>query len=513
MNKKDCFWLLAASALVAAGASSCAMGPDYHRPPMDVPRAYESATSQPSAESRLGTDWWRLFGDPRLDELEEAALQANQDLKASIARVTEARAAADVVKSQFFPTLTFNPSAIRSRLPGTGVTNTTYLLPLDLSYELDIWGRVRRSYEAAQAQYHASAADFGVVLQTVLADVAVDYFTLRMFDAEAQILATNVRLYREQVSLLQTQFKAGMVSQTDVVQAQTLLNSTLTQEIEFRRQRTDLEHALATLIGCAPSELSIEVKPLDLTPPVIPPGLPAELLTRRPDVAQAEDNLAAACALIGVAQANFLPVVSLTGSAGFESLDIHHVVDWKNRLWSAGPTVSTPIFEGGRLVAGLQLTKARFEELQATYRGTVLAAFRDVEITLTDIHLGAEEAEAQARAVASASEYLRLSLVQYQRGLVNYLLVVDAERTLLTNELSAAQILNQRMLATVLLIKALGGGWDPHSATTQPSLGASPMGEGGATSMIAPAGPPTSGPTSAPARSPASGVAGASSPR
>jgi multidrug efflux system outer membrane protein len=486
MNRKD--RLLWAPAAVLAGAclSSCAVGPNFSTPQVDTPATYKSATqpssqpaSRPASQPRLGRNWWRLFGDPKLNELAEASLQANQDIQAAMARLAQARAGSDVVRSQFFPSINFNPSVIRSRPPAGNARaplplNTNYLLPFDLSYEIDIWGRVRRSYEAAQAQVQASADDLAVIQQTVLADVAVNYFSLRSLDAQAKILADNVVLYRKQVSLTQAQLKAGMVGQVDVAQALTLLDSTITLEIEVRRQRADVEHALAVLVGRTPAELSLPNKPMDLEPPVIPPGLPSDLLRRRPDVAEAEQGLAAASAQIGVATANFFPVVTLTGLAGFESMDVEHMFDWQRRIWSVGPTVSAPIFEGGRLTASLRQAKARYEELLAIYRTTVLTAFREVEDSLTDIHFHANGGESQARAVASAREAVRLSLIQYHKGLTNYLLVVDTERTLLTNELSAVQILNQRLAATVLLIKALGGGWDPKAPTTQPTTQPTP---------------------------------------
>jgi multidrug efflux system outer membrane protein len=278
-------------------------------------------------------------------------------------------------------------------------------------------------------------------------------------DSQVKILADNMDLYRHQVSLTQTQKKAGIVGQTDVLQAQTQLDSTDAQAIELQRQRADAEHALAILTGRPPSATSIAVRPLDLEPPLVPAGLPADILRQRPDVEEAEQNLITANALIGVAKANFYPVLRLTGSAGYESVDISHGLDWQNRFWSIGPSLSIPIFQGGKLTADLEQAKARYEELTATYRGTVLGAFRDVEDSLTDLHMRADAAKAQSRAVDSSREYLRLTQLQYKEGLVSYLQVIDAERTLLTNELAAVQLLDQRLVSTVLLIKAIGGGW------------------------------------------------------
>ncbi|MEI8198250.1 MAG: efflux transporter outer membrane subunit, partial [Phycisphaerae bacterium] len=343
------------------------------------------------------------------------------------------------------------------------------------------WGRVQRTVQASQAQAQATLIDLAVVSQTVAADVAVNYFNLRLLDAQDQIFRRNIDLYRDQLKLSQTQFDAGLVGPTDILQVQTLLEATQAQAIDLRRQRADLEHALAILLGQPPAEFTLKPRPPDAKEGqmetvtggggglVVPPGLPADLLRRRPDVAEAEQNLVAANAQIGIAKANYYPVVQLTGVAGFESIDMQHVVDWQSRIWSLGPSVSVPIFEGGKLDANLQQAKARYEELTAIYRGSVLKAFGEVEDSLTDLHLRSDAAVAQARAVKAAREYLRLARLQYQQGLVNNLVVIDADRTLLTNELAALQIQSQRLVSTVLLFKALGGGWDAQNPAPTPA--------------------------------------------
>ena len=372
--------------------------------------------------------------------------------------------------------VSLDPSLIRARtsqgmLAGSSTFNTA-TVPLDLTYEIDVWGQVSRSVEAAQAQTRSTIDALEVVRQTLLADVAVDYFTIRSFDDQDRIFARNVELFRQQLDLAQTQFKAGLAAQTDVLQAQTQLEATLAQEADVRRQRADLEHALALLLGRAPAQFTLPVRPLDLAPPRVPAGLPADLLRRRPDVAGPEEDLAAASAQIGVARSNFFPVFMLTGAAGFETVDVQHTFEWQNRIWSLGPSVTVPIFEGGRLRANLVQAQGRYEELEADYRTAVLGAFRDVEDALTNLHLYYDEAQAQARAVDSARTYLSLTQLQYKQGLVNYLQVLDADRTVLTNELAAAQILSQRLGSTVLLIKALGGGWENPGAnapTTAPA--------------------------------------------
>ncbi len=462
-------WACAAGALMLTLLlTACTTGPDYHRPSLNAPVHYKSETATEAVQPGLGKDWWRLFNDPELDALVEEALDASQNLKAAMARVAQARASARSVKSSFSPVITLDPSETRSRTPAT--TSNRIQIPFDLSYEIDIWGRVRRSYEAAQAQARVSLYDLEVVRQTLLADLARNYFNLRSLDTQHEILDRNLALYQEQVDLTENQYKAGLIDATNVLQAKVQLESTRVQTADIQRQRADLEHAIAILLGRAPVDFSLDLRPLDATPLAIPAGLPSDLLRQRPDVAEAEQNLVAACAEIGVAKAEFFPTVRLTGAAGFQSADIKSVLDWTNHVWSIGPSVSLPIFKGGQLRANLQKAKARYDELEATYRNNVLKAFSEVEDSLTDLHMRADAAEAQAKAVAAAREYLRLTQFQYRTGVIDYLHVVNAEQTLVSNELSEAQILNLRMASTVLLIKALGGGWDsqPPAPTEGP---------------------------------------------
>ena len=458
----------------AVSIASCAVGPNYSRPGADMPDHFKSAASQPASLPQLGQNWWKLFGDDKLNELEDIATAGNFDLKAAIARITEARAASNIVRAGFFPTLNFNPSFTRSRSSGNmgggmgNLTGNMFLLPLDASYEVDVWGKISRSYEAATAQWHASEADAAVVRLTLQSDVATDYMLLRSLDSQEQILARTIDQYRDALRLTEKQQAVGMVDKTAVVQAKVQLDSTIPQWQDVRRLRADQEHAIAVLLGRSPAELSLPARPLEPPVPAIPPGLPADLLLRRPDVAEAELNLVAANAQVGVAVAAFLPNLQLTGSAGYESSHLRNLLSWNSRTWAFGPNVSAPIFEGGALVAGLEQARGRYDELLATYRGTIVGAFRDVENALNDIRMQADEAESLAKAVASAREYSALAETQYKQGLTTYLTVVDAFRVLLANELAAAQVLNQRMTSTVQLIKAVGGGWDSRSPASQP---------------------------------------------
>jgi multidrug efflux system outer membrane protein len=447
------------------GLSGCAVGPDYVRPEIPVSPAFRELTGPYKGSPMLAANWWSVFHDPDLDALEDAALKANLDLRAAFARVGQARALSDVASSGFWPALSANPSLTRNRTSDTAGapsrTQTSYAVPLELSYELDVWGRVRRLSESADEATQFSASEFAVVLQTVEANVAQNYFNLRGLDTQAAMLAKSLELYGRQVELVGKQVKAGLVPQTDLLQAKTQVEATTGQLNEVRRQRTNVEHALAVLTGRMPAELTLPAKPLTTIVPIVPAGLPSELLGRRPDVAAAEHQLIAANADIGQAKANYYPRLTLTGSAGFSTIDASKVVSWESRVWSAGPSLNLPLFQGGRLDASLEGARQRYEEALAGYRTAVLNAFRETEDILNDLGNRAVTAESQARMVASARETARLVEMQYRSGLTPYYQLMDAQRTLLSAELSAAQLQNLRLNSTVALVKAIGGGWNP----------------------------------------------------
>lgn len=466
-NKHPLFVLPAFAALGLL--TSCAVGPDFKRPDVAAPAAFKTATEAEKAEPVLASTWWTLFNDPEISRFAEETLRSNLDIRAAMARVDQARALTRSAEGDYSPQVALNPTAARTRSATTDRTTNRFSLPLVASYEVDVWGRLRRQSEFYRATEAASAADFAVVLQTALADVTQGYVNLRLFDTQRLILEKALALYRRQLELTQIKFKSGLALQTDVLKASTSVDSAINQLAENERLRAKQEHALAVLLGRAPSELTLERGSLVTAVPVIPAGLPSELLTRRPDVASAERSLAAANAQVGVAKANFFPSLSLTGAAGFESVDLQNLTEWGNRAWSFGPSLSLPIFQGGKLNAALKQAKARYEEGTALYRTTVLGAFRDVEDQLSDLHLLADEATTLEATLVSAREYSRLTELQYQQGLTTYLQVIDANQTLLTNELSAARTQAQRLAATILLIKALGGGWDPQ---VSPSLAA-----------------------------------------
>jgi multidrug efflux system outer membrane protein len=462
--------MLAVLGMLAGG---CMIGPDFVRPAMEQPPRFKSQADG-EAGPPVPAEWWQLYRDPALDQLVATARTSNQNIRLAVARVDEARALARVAGSYLFPTIDANPSFSRTRYSAnrdstitgkkvaSGATVNNWLIPIDLSYEIDVWGRVRRSFESARATAAATADDVGVVQLTVETDVARYYYTIRSLDAQIQILRETVTAYEEQVRLLSVQLRTGLVSAIVVHQAQAQLQTTLAQQREVQRARADQEHALAILCGQPAPTFAVAPNPLhEISPPAVPPGLPAQLLARRPDVAEAEQNVRAANAQIGVATAEFYPRFTLTSSAGFESADIATVFNWQSRVASILPSVSIPIFQGGRLRANLAASKARYEQTVATYVHQVLVAYGDVEDALTDLHALSDEVERLRDAVGASQSYLRLAQVQYRQGLTDYLIVIDAERTLLANQLSLTQAVNLQVGASIRLIKALGGGWNP----------------------------------------------------
>jgi len=456
---------------VAATTGGCMVGPRYTRPPVAEPPRFKSPAPA-AGETTLPEEWWRLYRDPDLDRLIAMANASNQTLVQAVARVDEARALARVAGSYRYPTATVNAIHTRQRTSanrisqfsgqpvGSAATFNDWLVPVDLSYEVDVWGRVRRSLQAARAAAVASWDDEAVIRLSVQADVAQFYYTLRSLDAQLDVLARTVQAYREEVRVLSVQVNTGIASPIVLSQAQAQLQSTLAQQNDVARARADEEHALAILCGQPAPSFAVASNPQgDSAPPAVPPGLPATLLLKRPDVAEAEQNIVAANAQVGVATANLYPTFGLTGAAGFESGALHSLFAWQSSLWSIAEGITAPIFDGGRLRANLAASKAQYRQVVAAYVNQVLIAYGDVEDALTDLHALTDEVANLRGAVAASENYLRLAQVQYRSGLVDYLTVIDAERTLLSNQLGLAQSLNSQMSASIHLIKALGGGW------------------------------------------------------
>ncbi len=462
-------------ALPSAQAGWFKVGPDYKRPTNAVPAEYKAAELGQWKEGRPldhvpKGSWWQVFADENLNRLESQALEANQDLKAAIARVDQARATARVARSALLPNLSLDPSFTRQRYspnqaPSFGpITASTFSTPLDLSYEVDLWGRVRRGFESARADAQSSLAAFYNVMLTLESDVAQNYFALRALDAEIATVTGTVDLRKEQVRLVRSRFEGGIGNELDVARAETELATTEAEAAALAQRRNELENAIGVLVGANPSTFRLTARSgtdqkWNPAPPEIPAGLPADLLERRPDVAEAERQLASSNAQIGVAKAAFFPVITLTGSGGYLSGQLDTLFKWDSRVWSIGPSVSLPIFAGGRNRANYNHSRAAFEEAIAHYRQRILVAFGDVENSLSGIRQLSEQAAAQQRAVSNAQRAAELATERYRSGIVSYLEVVDASREALQAERANAQLAGQRQIAAVQLIKALGGGW------------------------------------------------------
>ncbi len=471
---------LLATLLIAAG---CAVGPVYERPNAATPATFKEAVTttavdagswkaaQPSEEVARGR-WWTVFGDPRLDDLEQQALDANQNLKAAAARLKQARALAQAAHADLLPSLDAGLGATRQRqspvsqrLPDNAAVpaQTFYRAQVGASYEVDLFGRVSASVDAARADSERSEALFRSVQLALQADVAQHWFELRELDAEAEVLREGVTLREQALKLARSRHEAGDIGQEDVARAETELANVRTDALGVARQRAVVEHALAVLLGKAPAEFTAPAMPLQRVDLRIPAGLPSSLLERRPDIAAAERAMAAANARVGVAKAAFFPSLSLTGGLGYESGSLGNLFDWSSRTFLLGPLVGTalniPLFDGGRRNGSLADAKARYEEDVADYREQVLVAFREVEDGLSDLRMLDEQISAQEIGARAAVQAARLAQVRYAGGDSSYLEVIDAERTVLQARRAAVQFEGQREFATVALIRSLGGGW------------------------------------------------------
>jgi multidrug efflux system outer membrane protein len=463
--------LILATNPVSAGPLT--IGPDYHRPTNVAPASYKAAELGTWKEGRPLDDvpkgnWWEVFGDPALNDLETQGMAANQTIKASLARLEQSRAVARVARSEFLPNINASPYWTRQRYspnqsPSFGsLTANSFSVPLDLSYEVDLWGRVRRSFESARADAQSSLADFYNLSLTLQADIAQNYFTLRALDAEIATVTATVGLRREQVQLVRSRFEGGIGNELDVARAETELATAEADAASLAQRRSQLENALAILVGRIPSSFHVTNSANGVwrpQVPEVPAGLPSELLERRPDVARAERQLASANARIGVAKAAFFPVLRLTASGGYLSGDLDELLQWDSRVWSIGPSLSLPIFAGGRNRANYRRSRAAFDEAVALYRQQVLVAFGEVENSLSGLRFLFEQYLARQRAVDNARRAADLATERYRAGLVSYLEVVDANREALQAERANAQLSGQRLNASVQLIKALGGGW------------------------------------------------------
>jgi multidrug efflux system outer membrane protein len=474
LRSKRAPWIALA---IAAGLTlqSCVVGPDYARPDLsaqlpesfDVPEGWKIAEPGDGAEL---TEWWRCFRDPELNLLMEKAMGRNQDLKAAFHRIEQSRAMAQAAWSHLLPGTRFEPSATRAKRSGTirntatnltGITTTNLSLPFMLRYEIDFWGRIRRSIEAAESETLASEAACRQVALTLQAELTIQRARLRSLDAEIAIFEETVGLRNKSLDLIRKRFDAGDTDAVDVSRAETELSSTESELLGLRRNREEIENAIAVLAGEPSSGFRLAADPLpESEPPTPPVSLPAALLERRPDVAEAERLMAAANARIGVAKAAFFPTVSLNATAGLESGSTANLFHLASRTWGIGPEATMPIFEGGRNRAELRRAEAQYDEVTANYRQTVLDAIREVDDALAASSWLARQSEAQERTVASARRTVDLSMLRYEGGVADYFEVVDAQRTLLDAEQQAVRLRVGRRLAVVALVKALGGGWE-----------------------------------------------------
>jgi NodT family efflux transporter outer membrane factor (OMF) lipoprotein len=465
--------------------AACTVGPNYVRPTADTPAAFKEMdgwkTAQPRDQELRGR-WWEMYNDPLLNDLEEQISISNQNLVQAAAQFRQARALVQSARSGFLPTVSGGASVTRGQSSSnlgnqnqTFVQNsrspsTSYSLSVDAVWEADLWGRVRRTVESNEAGAQASAADLDALRLSVQAELAQNYFQLRALDAQKQLFDDTIAAYQRSLTLTQNQYAAGVVAKVDVIQAQTQLKTTQAQALDIGVQRAQLEHAIALLIGKPASMYSLAVAPLTASPPPLPVGIPSSLLERRPDIAAAERRMAAANAQIGVAEAAYYPSLTLSASAGFQSSSFSNWLTAPSRFWSLGPALAQTLFDGGLRRAQTDQAIAAYDGNVAGYRQTVLTGFKEVEDNLVALRILEEEAAIQDEAVQNARQSVALTTNQYKAGIVSYLNVVTVQATALANERTAVDVLNRRLAASVLLIKALGGGWNASDLPTRDEL-------------------------------------------
>jgi NodT family efflux transporter outer membrane factor (OMF) lipoprotein len=477
-----CSAAIAGAALLAL--TGCMVGPKYVKPTVPMapgfkeagPDAYKENSNwhvaQPADAIQRG-EWWTIFGDAELNALEPQIAANNQDLRAADARFREARALIRFNRASLYPTVGVAPFAggVResSNQPYFSQTITNgngaseIQLPVDLNYEIDFWGRIRRTVSAAREEAQASAADRQTAMLSLQAELAVDYFEARSADAEEKLLDDTVKSYEEAYRITSNRFEGGIAPESDVDQAQTQLEAAKVQAHDITLQRAQFEHAIAVLLGVPPASFSLSNLPLDARPPAIPTGLPSELLERRPDIAAAERRVAEANDRIGIARAAFYPTVSLNGGIGFEGSSFGNLFNPASFLWSLGPTLSETVFDAGRRSSLSEQANASYDETVANYRQTTLNAFQQVEDNLVALRVLTQEADHQRKATLAAQSAVQIFNNRYVGGLDTYLQVVTAQTTALTNERNDIDLMRRQMDASVLLIKALGGGWNVTS--------------------------------------------------
>lgn len=467
--------------VMAFSLSACTLGPDYQRPELPLAAAFKQAegwkSATPSDVLQRG-DWWTLYGDAELNALVGRLNVSNQNLAAAEAQYRQARALVRGARSQLFPVVGASggvsrggqgssTSSTQTGFSSSGVSES-YEVGLDASWELDIWGRLRRNLEANRANMQASAADLAAVRLSLQSELVQTYLQLRVMDEQQRLLDQTVAAYARSLRLTDNQYQAGIVPRSDVSQARTQLKSTQAQAIDLRWQRAQMEHAIAVLIGVPPSELNIAERSDIPRLPDVPLALPSQLLERRPDIASAERQVRAANAQIGVAEAAWYPDLTLSASGGYRNSSFSNLISLPNRFWSLGPQLAVTLLDFGGRRADLEAAEASYDQTVATYRQTVLDSFREVEDNLVQLRVLAEEAVVQREALEAAQESLRLIENQYRAGTVDFLSVATVQTTALNNERTNLTLLGDRLTASVQLIAALGGGWDVRQLDTEP---------------------------------------------
>jgi NodT family efflux transporter outer membrane factor (OMF) lipoprotein len=475
--------VLAFAALALLGA--CTVGPNYVKPVMDTPAAFKEAQGWKAAQPRdqeLRGNWWESFNDPLLNGMMEEVSLSNQNLAQASAQFRQARALVQAARAGYWPSVSANASVTRSQSPAgfssqsgtflqtTRAPTTNYSLSLDATWELDVWGRVRRTVESDVAGAQASAGDLDALRLSIRAELAQDYFQLRALDTQKKLFDDTIVAYQRSLTLTQNQYAAGVAAKVDVIQAQTQLKTTQAQALDLGVQRAQLEHAIALLLGKPASSYALATATLAALPPPLPAGIPSSLLERRPDIAAAERRMAAANAQIGVAEAAYYPSLSLSASGGFQSSSFANWLTAPSRFWSLGPQLAQTLFDGGLRRAQTAQAIAAYDANVAAYRQTVLTGFKEVEDNIAALRILEEEAAIQEEAVQNARQSVALTTNQYKAGLVSYLNVVTVQATALGNERTAVDVLNRRLAASVLLVKALGGGWNAAGLPTPPEL-------------------------------------------
>jgi outer membrane protein, multidrug efflux system len=471
-------------------SAACTVGPRYSRPaPPPAPDAWKTQPpwqqAAPKDSIPKGT-WWQIFNDADLNAYEEQLLQANQSLVAARDRLNQARSLARVATADFFPQLSVDPSAVRERGSGNrplsgaaptvfnGVTQSVppytqsvYTIPFSINYEADLFGRVRRNLEAANASLQSTAADLQNVQLVLTAELAADYFSLRELDAEFQVVQESVGYQRKGLDLVNDRHNGGIASGLEVAQQAALLDSTISQLSLVQQSRAQYEHAIAVLVGQAASNFSVPAIPLSATPPPVPLGVPSDVLERRPDISTAERQVAYQNAQVGIARTAFYPHITLSGSGGWQSTDIASLLNAPSLFWSLGADALEPLVQGGRNRANLAAARAAYDQSVANYRQSVLTAFQEVEDGISNLSTLSQALSTQGAAVEDARRALAIANNRYIGGVTNYLDVITAQTTLLTSQRLETQLLGQQMVSSVYLVKALGGGWDASQINGQ----------------------------------------------